>query len=759
MWIEVLQSYFPPAVRARGDEYLRRIAVRDLDESSLHAHVQGNNEYCVKIEREGAALFAACSCPHFEEAGPCKHLWAVLRYAHSAGRFAARPTLITLHQLAPFDDRHTPKGQLLRFPRKAPDWREAFVRLRSQSTQPAREIEPGAELIYILDVQATLAGHGTVVEVATRARKRDGEWAKPRALTMPVSSAAQLADPEDREIVPLLAALAAERAYSYGYSIHDRELPRRVTLPVAVSVPLVARIAATGRLYLRTTDTPELLPCPWLGGAPYALRLAVRPSDDAAELILRAELERAGDVRDIRDARLLLPGGMVFFSDHAARGDFSPGDYQWIRLLVERSGELRIPASEGEALADELNLLPDSPRVELPAALRFEERRGAPKPWLVLRSPAREAYSDKLAAELRFDYDGVVVDSEDPRPRVKRSDSRVVIVRDGNAEATAAAQLPTLGFRRERNLWVLPPKKLAEVVCVLAAQGWRIEADGKRPSARRARSRSTSSPGSTGSTSTAKVRLRRAARVAAAAAPGGANAAASCASTMARSALLPERVAGAPPAARRARRRRRRRRSLQAQPTRPARRAAVDDAGGARRRGARAGARRARPLRRRSCEGARRAASSARCATISARASAGSSSCATSASAAAWPTTWASARPSRCWRCSAARAPRQEALAGRRADVAHVQLEPEAARFTPELRVLDHHGRLAHRSPISTSTISSSPPTARCAATSPSCAGIDFDYAILDEAQAIKNAAQRVGQGGAAAEAPIIGWP
>ena len=54
-------------------------------------------------------------------------------------------------------------------------------------------------------------------------------------------------------------------------------------------------------------------------------------------------------------------------------------------------------------------------------------------------------------------------------------------------------------------------------------------------------------------------------------------------------------------------------------------------------------------------------ASWASCATTSAKAWAGWSSCAASASAAAWPTTWASARPRRCWRCwrrAAQRGPR-----------------------------------------------------------------------------------------------------
>ena len=66
----------------------------------------------------------------------------------------------------------------------------------------------------------------------------------------------------------------------------------------------------------------------------------------------------------------------------------------------------------------------------------------------------------------------------------------------------------------------------------------------------------------------------------------------------------------------------------------------------------------------------------------------------------------------------------------------------EAAHFTPRLRVLDYTGtaRGAHRATRSPIATWCSPPTARCARTWRRCARSEFDYVILDEAQAIKNA-------------------
>ena len=66
----------------------------------------------------------------------------------------------------------------------------------------------------------------------------------------------------------------------------------------------------------------------------------------------------------------------------------------------------------------------------------------------------------------------------------------------------------------------------------------------------------------------------------------------------------------------------------------------------------------------------------------------------------------------------------------------------EAARFTPELRVLDSRtpDRARRADAIRRGRTWCSPPTARCGGTSRRCGSIEFDYVVLDEAQAIKNA-------------------
>ena len=141
----------------------------------------------------------------------------------------------------------------------------------------------------------------------------------------------------------------------------------------------------------------------------------------------------------------------------------------------------------------------------------------------------------------------------------------------------------------------------------------------------------------------------------------------------------------------------------------------------------------------------RRRASTASCGPISARAWAGSTTSSGSASAASSPTTWAWARRCRCWRCCSAGGPRRQAKGpslARRPPLAGLQLDRRRpSKFTPRLRVLDYTGpgRHALREQFRDyDLIVTTYGTLRTDIAE--LAQFEFDYVILDEAQAIKNA-------------------
>src|SRR5215472_8803487 len=83
-----------------------------------------------------------------------------------------------------------------------------------------------------------------------------------------------------------------------------------------------------------------------------------------------------------------------------------------------------------------------------------------------------------------FDYGGRLVSDSATGSGVFDANSRQFIRRDGAAERTAASQLSDLGLRHttpylEQPSWDIPASKLPRVVRALVGSGWHVEAEGK----------------------------------------------------------------------------------------------------------------------------------------------------------------------------------------------------------------------------------------------------------------------------------------
>ena len=487
MWLSGLQRYFPVSIQMRGAGYARKVRIVESDDQMIHAHVRGNEDYCLRLELHDRRLSASCSCPYFESAGPCKHLWALLEHARDTGAFGGAEAPESLNELParPNEPLSSPRAMVAP-PRRGshePSWRRDLSTLRTEPAPAATSLEPGAEIVYLLDVQASLLGRGAHLEMAMRTRKRDGEWSRPRVLSLPAAAVTKLADPADRELVPILSSIAGTR----DYSPYMQTVATRVVLAHGSAATLLAKVFATDRVQLRISaqGKNELLPCGWDDGPPYRFHLVVVPTDDRAHLVVRGEFRRDGERRPLQDRVIVLPDGLVVFRERAAHLEITPAGFRRIVLLLARDGELRVPAEDGDALAVELRSLPDGPPIDLPEPLRVEERRGTPLCCLRLRSPSRDAYSDNITGELRFDYDGLVAEDTDTRPQLPIPDQRAVLVRDLALERAARDRLTSLSMRRLPSYpdaqlrWTVSPKRLGDVAATLGAEGWRVEADGK----------------------------------------------------------------------------------------------------------------------------------------------------------------------------------------------------------------------------------------------------------------------------------------
>ena len=188
---------------------------------------------------------------------------------------------------------------------------------------------------------------------------------------------------------------------------------------------------------------------------------------------------------DLAEPLVLVPGLVILGVGRAARFD-DVGVMPWIvRLRHEKEIVFAEPQQDimlGRLLA-EARVGPN----ELLESLRFEEIDTTPRPCLTLRTPRQNwgPGSDRLLAELEFDYNGALIPAGRTTPLAVSTELGLVIRRDTRAVAQADIFLFELGFRESKDPRVdpgtmeLPPKRLAQVTRDLVQAGWRVEAEGK----------------------------------------------------------------------------------------------------------------------------------------------------------------------------------------------------------------------------------------------------------------------------------------
>jgi len=536
-----LSSQVPSKVRRRGAEYFVggsvRISTGTADE--VEATVAGTRRYRVRLAREGDTLRVSCTCPFFSDrAIPCKHVWATILAASSKGylrppdgpsprwvevdksairrsapagqapprvhhasprnmptaarsaapeawRATAEPRRIAPQEPGRVTEANGARPAVVRPPLRdspRPDWRRLLdAAVETAPERPAWAEE--TEIVYLIDVGASAAGNELILEILEHSRKAGGGWRKLHPASVRHRAIASLPDPFDREVLGLLAGARQAQPWSQGYDGYE-VVPPRSRVPDAIARLVVPRVCVAGRCRLRRS-APELAdpPLSWDGGEAWKLALAVRRDDAEETYRVGGWLRRSEERMALDRADLVLPAGIVFAGGRAARLD-DGGAFGWISLL-RRIGELRVPFSDGDALLERLLASPSIP-LELPEELRFEEVREEPRPGLRIDGPAgRGARGGWVQGRPFFLYGDREVDAGETGTALFRPGDRRLVRRDLAAEARAGERLGDLGFRPA--VTEMPPGRVLEIpasrvpptVRTLLDESWLVEVAGK----------------------------------------------------------------------------------------------------------------------------------------------------------------------------------------------------------------------------------------------------------------------------------------
>jgi superfamily II DNA or RNA helicase len=387
------------------------------------------------------------------------------------------------------------QGRVWSPPPPPPSW-QVFLSQVGPIIQAASAPVTADALFYLFDITRSPAAGGVLIDLVRRQRKRSGEWSVPKA-AMITRGDLPAFPPDDRHILQAVCGADTDLA---GFDDYWQGLPvpQTFVLNPSLQADLLPRLCRTGRFVVRI-DTPGVedgVVEARLDWDPTPHVFVVRIDGDAD-----AGFEVGGVIRSAHGDRA--PSDFLFITSVAVLSGpsapdgawtFAPfdpgGGDRWLHSLVEL-GPVSVPAGEAAALAERLatsHLL----HVECPEALRLDTIEEPPRCIARLsasshgrRHPSAPAATFEVA--VAFGYGDREVPPRDVSPVVVDVVQRRTWRRDAAAEAEALETLLSLGVKRpalyrrssEHDLEV-PATRVPALVRTLLGAGWHVETEGQR---------------------------------------------------------------------------------------------------------------------------------------------------------------------------------------------------------------------------------------------------------------------------------------
>ena len=385
---------------------------------------------------------------------------------------------------APFDPETAARLHRLLDPAAAP----AAGSVRRPAGPPAARLE----VAYVLELPVA---ERPILEVRTRRVQpgaRPGPWEVARVSEKSLFT--RFPDAEDRDVVGALLEVTASTA-SAQLTLEEARASR-FALSRAACARVLPLLGKTGRLRLRRAARD--LPLVWRE-PPWALRLRVTvapvpPVEPAAPASpdglppwdVHGVLRSGSDEVRLTALDAYLDSGFAIAGGQLGRVD-DGGASSWLGLLLAHPS-VRITPARRAAYLEELYSLPGPPPLDLPENLTLPEIAAAACPRLKVFAPDA-GFAGPLFAELSFMYEGVSVPARRPGKVAFDAARMRFLRRDTEAETKARARVEELGAEPLPKSVALPPPegahlviapaRLPALVATLVGEGFRVEAGGR----------------------------------------------------------------------------------------------------------------------------------------------------------------------------------------------------------------------------------------------------------------------------------------
>ncbi len=508
---ERIKSEFSDGDRDRGDFYFRRDRARIIDQSPVYtAALVDNSEgdsYFVQVNVARAShgiVGATCECPRFANGYPCKHIWATIRCIDEiapppgeerlrlqeedaetmSAEFGGIPgNDVVLSAEALHERKSTSNG----------DWKKTLRSLldakpEENAESAARERrEPEQQCWYVVSLSEQSPAAPLKIDTYLSARKRDGGFGKPVRRLFNRHDIINLSNAADRRILSLISNSGDTSRYRYYAS------PSEFLITADLGAIVAPLLCKTSR-FVWTLSAGRALedgqPLTWDDGPPWKLELTLRPiktSDDDSEsgssglLQLDAALRRGEETMALSDvvhcaAGLFLTQSRLHLLDNA---------HSVIVSSFAKSGQVTIPEQEFDQFMSHLGNIPNCPPIHFDTSLVASSEKGSVRGLLEISADEHQR-SRRFQAEIRWVYENQVIAPTAAQQFFWDATSRNMTWRDTEREEMLTRELLTLpvkfsdAYYHDTAQLTLAAADLDAVVLGLAKLGWEIRAFGKK---------------------------------------------------------------------------------------------------------------------------------------------------------------------------------------------------------------------------------------------------------------------------------------
>ncbi|NCC49852.1 MAG: helicase SNF2 [Spartobacteria bacterium] len=502
---DISKRLFTPVARSQGRQYFREYRVTPMEHSDtrLEAVVEGNGRHHTAIRMtpngDRADILMLCTCPYYKKQGFCNHIWATLLLADFRG-WVQPPRTVSQFSFKDEGDlksredwdagdfvaTDTPGRSAPPFPgidnlRPPSDlsWQEI---LATQKEADLGDLSPGeepeapesseTELRFVIPIETLYQTARLYISILIRAARKDGSW----GVWKPCAAAAfsRNLSPEDKTMLLLLGG--ADRAVSH----QEEDVGSNFRcIEAAFARHLLPELCATNRLFARYRGQ-EYGPLTWDGQGPWHDELDIQHIAPDKVYTVQSVLTRDEERRPLSKPLAVLSDGWIIWPNAISTMQPSAG-FGWIAAM-RRQHTVRVPEAEISPFLVALMQHPSRPPLSLPADVEFRDKQVPPIPHLCVKKMTPHPVQD-VPARITFRYDNREIAPWDTRTVLYQVGEHVRIPRDHEAEREAIDAFKEAGGRENRSgrhaQWNVEVKgpRLPRMIAALVRKGWIVDSE------------------------------------------------------------------------------------------------------------------------------------------------------------------------------------------------------------------------------------------------------------------------------------------